>query len=118
MRTLATKEPRTPITTQMKLDLSYFRGIVAGLKHQTTRRGILHFHAGDRIRFTAGSVATTVEVTGQHFRTLDSLSQLDAERDGFANVTEMQLALLHHYPGLSPSDVLTCIRFRKDTTHD
>lgn len=105
---------------QMRMHPSYRPSIVAGLKTQTTRRGILHHHRGQRVAFAFVDDRTELEdvpvvVTGAHFRTLDSLTADDAVREGLDNVTELQIALMQNYPGLRHGDVLTCIRFRRET---
>ena len=110
MKTCTNTEPKI---TEFKLDVRYLAWICAGRKHMTTRRGLLHVHVGDVIEMRAGDTIVRVEVTGAHFRTLDSLTTRDAEREGFSGVAEMQVALLHHYPGLKPGDVLTCIHFQE-----
>lgn len=102
-----------PRLTELKLDARYLAWICAGRKHMATRRGLLHVHAGDVMALRAGDAAVRVEVTGGHFRTLESLTGRDAESEGFSGVAEMQVALLHHYPGLAPADLLTCVRFRR-----
>lgn len=106
---------------QMRMHPSYRPSIVAGLKTQTTRRGIKHMHRGQRVDFVFVGDGRELEdvpvvVTGAHFRTLDSLTADDAVREGLDSVTDLQLAHLEHYPDLQPSELLTCIRFRRETT--
>ena len=105
---------------QMRMDPSSRPAIVVGLKTQTTRRGIRHHHRGQRLDFVFVDDKRELEdlpvvVTGVHFRTLLSLTAADAVREGLDNVTELQIALMQHYPGLRHGDVLTCIHFRRET---
>ena len=103
---------------RMRMDGRYRRAIEAGLKLQTTRRGLKHLHRGQRVDFDTGDGLPDVpaSVTGTHFRTLDSLTVDDAMREGLTCASELQIALLEHYPGLQPSEILTCICFRRETT--
>jgi hypothetical protein len=102
---------------RMRMDRRYRRPIDVGLKLQTTRRGLKHLHRGQRVDFdfADGLPDVPVSVTGQHFRTLDSLTVDDAMREGLTSVSELQIALLEHYPDLQPSELLTCIRFRRES---
>jgi hypothetical protein len=114
MKASAKPKP-APRLVELELDVRYLAWICAGKKHMITRRGLLHFHSGDVIGMRAGDVVLRLEVTGAHFRTLDSLTERDAELEGFSSVAEMQVALLQHYWDLRPADLLTCIRFKGKT---
>lgn len=104
---------KTPAPLFLALFPRYLDWARDDLKLMTTRRGLLHTHAGQVASLVAGDAALRVQVTGQHFRTFDTLTGRDAELEGFASLDEMRAALLACYPDLQSGEILTCVRFRR-----
>jgi cytidine deaminase len=98
--------------------LSMFEGyldlVVSGRKTTTVRLddparlGPITFvfeHADGRVS-TVDAVVTQIDS-----KKISELTDLDATRDGFADLAELLTALEHHYPGFDPESTVDVVYF-------
>lgn len=70
--------------------------------------------SGQPITFTNYRDSVRTRCVSVEQRVVDTLTDTDAQADGFADLTELLHALRQHYPTLSQHDVVSVIRFQHE----
>lgn len=96
---------------ELRIHESFIDKILAGSKRTTIRRGERNIQLGPAL-FTARSTSIPIVVQDVETKRLSELTDADATADGFTNLVELKSALRHFYSSISPSDVVSIIRFR------
>ncbi len=90
----------------------YVDKILKGLKTTTIRLGIITPKRPELIIYSDGKAVAKVFVESIRYLRVKDLTDKDARLDGFRNKRELIESLSKHYPGLSPNDWVTIIKFR------
>ena len=83
----------------------------AGKKRSTVRKGVRRIES-TLADLVAGTDRLRVLVTDLDVKPYNALSTLDAQRDGFETLADLQRALHHFYPDIAQSDPVTIIGFK------
>lgn len=105
-RATSYEAPSLPIAAE------YLSAVRAGRKTTTIRRGRRNVSIG-LILLKSKSEVESVRVTEIKYKTFAQLTEGDAQRDGFQNLSELQVALRKFYPDLCQTSVVTIIYFQR-----
>ncbi|WP_339383587.1 GNAT family N-acetyltransferase [Oculatella sp. LEGE 06141] len=89
----------------------YLPLVRSGQKRSTARKGRLKFKQGLLLLSAKTGDFETVNVTGVRHTRFRCLTEEDAHEDGFTSLSELQKALLEHYPDLSADGWVTIVSF-------
>ncbi|RLE74663.1 MAG: ASCH domain-containing protein [Thermoprotei archaeon] len=90
----------------------YVDKILRGVKRATVRLGIVTPRRRELVIYGDGRAVGKVAVESVKYVRVRELTDRDALLDGFSSKRELLSALERHYPGISPDDWVTVIRFR------
>lgn len=81
-----------------------------GRKTTTIRLGRRKVKTG-ALTFLCGRETLKVQVTRVEYKSVDQLSQVDAQRDGFASLEGLIGVLRSFYPDMEPASEVTLVHF-------
>jgi ASC-1-like (ASCH) protein len=96
--------------TELLLHADFVPLVRAGKKRSTVRKGIRRIES-TLADLVTGTDRLRVLVTDLDVKTFNTLSTMDAQRDGFDTLADLQRALRHFYPEITQSDPVTIIGF-------
>lgn len=97
--------------TKMRLLPEYISAIRDGRKRTTIRLGKRKISTSD-LTFKSNSNSVKVHVLSVTYRKFSEFTELDAQRDGFDTLNELQTALNRFYGIVEPNTVFTVIEFK------
>ena len=101
---------RTFAAPTLPIAAEYLSAIRTGCKSTTIRKGKPSIKKG-RLLLTARTGFVSVNVTDVKVTRFSCLTDVDANKDGFASLAELQKALTKHYPDLGDNNWVTIIYF-------
>jgi excisionase family DNA binding protein len=99
----------------LSIAVKYLSAVSSGQKCSTIRKGRLKFNKGLLLLTAKTGNFVSVNVTDVKHTRFRCLTEEDAVKDGFANLTDLQKALLEHYPNITMDGWVTIISF--DTSY-
>jgi hypothetical protein len=81
-----------------------------GRKTTTIRLGRRKVKTG-ALTFLSGRDTLKVEVTRVEYKSVERLSQVDAQRDGFSSLEDLIRVLRSFYPDMEPGSEVTLVHF-------
>lgn len=96
---------------ELPLHSDYVPLVRAGKKRATVRKGIRRIES-TLADLVAGADRLRVLITDLDVKPYEALSTIDAQRDGFETLADLQSALHRFYPDIRQSDLVTIIGFR------
>lgn len=94
----------------LSISTKYLPAIRSGRKCTTIRRGRPSISKG-LLLLTSRTDVVPVNVTQVKSTRFKSLTEENAHKDGFRNLSELKIALLKHYPNLSDNSWVTIVSF-------
>ncbi len=95
----------------LSIAVKYLSSVRSGQKHSTIRKGRLKFTKELLLLTTKTGDFASVNVTDVKHTRFKCLTEEDAVKDGFANLTELRKALLEHYPNITIDSWVTIVSF-------
>lgn len=95
---------------ELPLHADFMPLVREGKKQSTVRKGVRRIET-KFADLVAGSDRLRVLVTDLDIKPFQALSTADAQRDGFASLSELESALRRFYPNIAPTDPVTIIGF-------
>lgn len=95
---------------KIKLASVYARKVKTGEKTQTIRLGRKKYERG-HAHFETAVELIPIKIIDVDYVPYKGLDVLDAKRDGFDSLEQLQDALKKHYPNIQDSDYVTVISF-------
>ena len=96
--------------TVIALSRDFLPDVISGSKVSTIRRGRRTYRLGDAV-LRGDDQDVPIDIRRIRYLKFRDLTEQDALRDGFENLTELRTALLRFYSQLQPNDDLTVIEF-------
>lgn len=100
------------ITRRIGLKSAFFTLVENGCKRTTIRAGAKPNMVGPAL-LVGGDRSIPVEITTVDIKRYADLTQDDAERDGFATLSELKDVLATFYPDLGERDLVSILHFSK-----
>jgi cytidine deaminase len=91
---------------------AFFALVENGSKRSTIRAGAKSNVVGPAT-LVGGDFAVPVEITSVEIKRFADLTDVDAERDGFATLAELKEVLVTFYPSLGEDDPVSILHFSK-----
>ncbi len=99
--------------SELKLAGHLFDLVIKGTKTSTIRYGFV-FVSNECLRLCSSGKAVTVRILAVDYsKTLGSLTEADAQQDGFATLVQLQSEMKRFYPEIVEGDPVTIFRFAK-----
>ncbi|MGB3208047.1 MAG: GNAT family N-acetyltransferase [Crinalium sp.] len=95
----------------MSISAEYLPAIRSGRKCTTIRKGRLSVTTGMLLLAARNTDFVSVNVTASRVTRFNCLTEEDAKNDGFSSLSELEKALLKHYPGFSVKSLVTIVSF-------
>ncbi|WP_404786908.1 GNAT family N-acetyltransferase [Altericista sp. CCNU0014] len=95
----------------LSIAVKYLSAVRSGQKCSTIRKGRLKFNKGLLILNAKTGDFVSVNVTDVKHTRFRCLTEGDAVKDGFSSLTDLQKALLEHYPNMSVDGWVTIVSF-------
>jgi len=89
----------------------YAEAILSGKKRATIRLGLVKPRSKEVIIHSGGKAICKARIENVTYKRFSELTNEDAKLDGFRNLKALKEALIETYHNLSPSDMVTVIRF-------
>jgi cytidine deaminase len=96
---------------KMRLLPEYIEAIREGRKTTTIRigkRGV----ATSELTFESNADSINVQVLSVYYRKFSELTEMDAQKDGFNTLHELETALNAFYPNIKPNTTFTVVEFK------
>lgn len=91
----------------------YEKMIANNEKICTIRKGIRNFKKGEKVTLCCENKKIGVaRIENVVYKTLRSISDVEARKDGFADKSTLKHALKKHYKNISDKDIVTIIHFK------
>ncbi len=97
--------------TTLPLAKEFLHLVRVGRKTSTIRRGNRSWEVGPAV-LTSGRDRIAVIITGIRHTRFGSLTETDAQEDGFASLLELDAVLKRFYPYINETDPVTIVKFR------
>lgn len=91
---------------------SFYQDIRLGNKIQTARIDEPHYPLGKTMADFSDGSSLPIEITEITFKTINSMSLNEIQKDGFQSREELWNALVGFYPNLKEEDTLMLVEFR------
>ena len=109
----ADRSVRRYTASHLNLTNELFDLVLTGTKTSTIRLGLV-FVANEYLTLRAGGRTLTVRILAVDYsKTFGSLTEADAQQDGFGSITELKDTIKQFYPQITDQDRITILRFVK-----
>jgi excisionase family DNA binding protein len=110
LQSLPTQHSNSSAQT-LSISVKYLPAVRSGQKRSTIRKGRLKFNRGLLLLTAKTGDFVSVSVTEVKHTRFRCLTEEDALKDGFTSLTDLQRALLEHYPEISMDGWVTIVSF-------